>query len=442
VPQGERGLVIASASFRAISGTTPHAYPLPDCGGKGLGVVVESVGADRKFLYDQNGEPCQPAVTMFDGQSPLARRGADPAIAITLHDKLGPLHDQPGDRIPHIIVNGDAPAAVPPPAPVASPADPLVSTLTAWRRQDDQEKRLVANHIARETERSAAAARQISRLGQAQARQSQDAQLNTLLGQLRDTERRLQTEQNRHALALAEQSERQNQTQAVLTRWQQDEEQLKDQLNATRQRLAEVEGLSQHLAVEKTRQQKAYEQRLVTLSGDLKAAEAKASESRQELILQAARKVAEAQALADAAKLSEADTKAREAARLKAESDQLLDQALDLSDGRPRGLPSQKPAPLSLADTPVVVHLKDQPLDNIVNAILAQAKPQAGEWHADWQLSKEAQYILHEKWSLTAEAPVRALLQNLTAQVQSTHQIRLKFTQFSQSRLLVVTDEK
>jgi hypothetical protein len=89
---------------------------------------------------------------------------------------------------------------------------------------------------------------------------------------------------------------------------------------------------------------------------------------------------------------------------------------------------------------PVVLHAKDVPLTELVNQILSQAKPQAGAWTADWQLSGKHQYILQEKWSLTAEAPVAEVFKQLAADVQATHNITLEFNQFQQARLVVITD--
>ncbi|HEX2859133.1 MAG TPA: hypothetical protein VHP58_02930 [Alphaproteobacteria bacterium] len=443
VPSGEPGQVIASARMSPVSEDKLNTFRETDCSGPGLDITVDSARSEKRYLFDSEGKPCTPSIILYNGNTPVAQRptGIDPNVGITFHDKLGPIRDTSIKPEPIRVTTSGG--LVVPSATAAAPVPPqpdnLVKTLNSWQAE---QKSMVQKHLKREKEMSEEAARQIERAGKAQNQAEQQKQLDMALAKLRETERQLQAQQQTHQANLQLQAAQTAQTQAAINRWQADEDDLKSQLAATQARLNEVESLSQQLAASNAKQRQNYEQQLVAMSSDIKAAEAKADESRQALIFAAAKKVAEADQLARAASLSAADSKAREAARLKAEADQSLNQALDLTaDGRPRNLPKPGIAPVALADVPVVIHQKDQPINVIVDAILAQAKTQAGEWKADFQLSKEAQYILSEKWSLTAEAPVRALLQNLTTQVKTTHNINLKFTQFGQSRLLVITDE-
>jgi DNA repair exonuclease SbcCD ATPase subunit len=421
-----------------------HTYRETDCAGPGLDVTIETVQNEKKYLFDNAGHPCNPSTVVYDGNVPNAQRPQplDPNVGITFHDKLGPLHDDrlaPAPVIKVTTSGGLIPVSGTAVQPAKREDDNLMKTLNAWQ---GERKTMLQKHAEHEKLAADEAARQIARVGQAQNSVEQQKQVNMLLGQLRETERKLQFEQKNNQATIEEQAAQTDVAQSAIRRFQTDQEDLKSQLAATQARLAEVENVSQQLAANNARQRDDYQKQLVAMSSDIKSAEAKADQSRQQLIFAAAKKVAEADELARAASLSAADSKAREAARLKAEADASLDAALDLTaDGRPRGLPNPAKAPLALADVPVVVHQKDQPLDVIVAAILAQAESQSGKWTADWQLSKDAQYILKEKWSLTAEAPVRALLQNLTTQVKTTHNLNLKFTQFGQSRLLVITDE-
>jgi hypothetical protein len=451
VPTGEPGEVIASAHMAPVPEDKLHTYRETDCAGPGLDVTIETVRNEKKYLFDNQGHPCTPSIVVYDGNMPAAQRaqsqGLDPNVGITFHDKLGPLHDDTFKPAPLLKVTTtgglvDVSGSKPAPTPRAE-ADTLVKTLNAWQADSQSaQKTLVQKHLQREQMMADETARQIARAGKAENAAEQQKQVDLLMSRLRETERQLQSEQKNHQATLEEQQNQAQQTQAAVRRFQTDEDDLKSQLAATQARLAQVESISQQLAASNAKQRDEYQKQLVAMSSDIKAAEAKADQSRQQLIFAAAKKVAEADELARAASLSAADSKAREAARLKAEADANLDAALDLTaDGRPRGLPNPAKAPVALADVPVVIHQKDQPLDVIVGAILAQAESQSGKWTADWQLSKNAQFILKEKWSLTAEAPVRTLLQNLTTQVKTTHNLNLKFTQFGQSRLLVITDE-
>lgn len=486
-----RGIVIASSGFEegTTVATTVSGTP-DDCEGPGFGITTSTSTGDNRLLLDADGEPCNPATLLFDGRQGAYQRAADPAIKINLHSPYGPargglspdtatpfgegLPRHPADTaaetlaaLPVIRVKAEplggakpemlaeaklatiAPAAGLMPQPAAQPEsrpepqpDRLASLLQTWQRPAGYEESVP---LATD-EASAAAARNLSNSVEKQRAAALQEQTAKLLAELREKERLLQAEQRRHAATREVALQQKSATTATLSAWQQQQEQTNAQLAATQQRLEAFEALSQRLAQEKAQKDKLYITRLQTMESDLKAAESQASRSRNELVLAAAQKIAEAEQLANAARLAEADTKAREATRMKQEAEDMLSRALDLKNNQAIILantisPTQA-APVALLEAPVVLHVKDQTLPDILTEILKQAAPQSGTWTPDWQLPAASRTLLQDKWSLTAEAPVQALLQNLTAQVQNARGIKLKFTQFPQSRLVVVTQEE
>lgn len=461
---GDDGVVIAeSAIVEGVSNGQTAAGSRDDCSGPGLGVTVQSTLADGRYLFDKNGEPCEAAQTLFDGRQALYQRQADPSIQLSVHDSLGPVPDKdvlpglkplPEIRLKSEVLPGEGalakvePAAgtlttklanksAPTPAALNSKGpDPVLATLESWNNQD-------AVYAQRSTEADAAAARNIANIAKTGQGTTEQETMAKLMAQLRERERQVQEEQRRHEETLERAQENRQITTAARTEWQQKEQQLQASLTATQARLGQYEQLSQRLSAEQSAKEKAYQDQISTLNADLKAAEAQADTSRRQLVLQAAAKIAEAEQLATAAKLQEQDIKLREAARLKAEAETMMDRALAIKAGQSvvvNGVGAPPAVPLALMETPIVLHANDQTLPELLSTIMKLAAPQAGEWKTDWQLSSPTMGLMKEKWSLTAEAPVQQVLFQLKQQVKEAHGVDLVFTQFGQSRLLVVTD--
>lgn len=465
----EQGVVIAeSVMVPGVTVASSMDGGMTDCAGPGLGVKVEGAVSTKREVFDSNAEPCESASVLFDGASAKGRRPADPAITILFNDNLGalpanPLHDplkpmqpDPLAAIPPLTLKTEDIESIEPAAgaqisaaPVQLAAkstpvetrrvepDSLTSTLQNWQTENATQRGLLSTDAAEAT-------RQLDNAVRQQQAETEQNEVSKLLAELREKERRLEAEQVRRKALIDSSENKRQKTEAALASWQANEQKLRAELQATQTRMAELESQSARMAQEKARKEAAYEDRLKTLGSDLKVAEAQASQTRQELILQAAAKIAEAEKLAAAAKLQEQQIQLREAARLKQEADQMMQRALDIDASKPIMAANIEPAaaPLALGEVPVVLHAKDVPLTEMIEKLLGQAKAQAGEWKADWQLSGQAQYILKEKWSLTAEAPVKELLQQLAGQVEAAHGIKLNFNQFQQSRLLVITDAK
>ena len=464
---GDDGVVIAESSV--VSGvSTGNAADgrTDDCSGPGLGVKVDSSLSGSNFLFDKNGEPCDAAQTLFDGRSEANRRQTDPAITLNFQDNLGPIPagnglDDPNNLpslkpLPAIRLKSEliGQEGIEPAAGNASQAailankaqakivdvvptkpDPLVATLASWERQDSV-------YADRSTEANEAAERNIGNISKAVQNQREQENVAKLMATLRERERQVQEEQRRHEETLERAQKNREITTAARTEWQHKEQELQSNLETTQSRLAQIEDMNKRLNADKASKEKAYQAQIANLSNDLKAAEAQADTSRRELVLQAAAKIAEAEQLAHAAQLQEQDIKLREAARLKAEAETMMDRALAIKAGGNvvTGAAPQPAVPLALMETPIVLQANGKTLPEILDTILNLAAPQSGQWKGDWQLTPASQYILKEKWSLTAEAPVQQVLAQLQQQVRAAHGMALTFTQFGQSRLLVVTD--
>ncbi|PZP39989.1 MAG: hypothetical protein DI585_02235, partial [Pseudomonas fluorescens] len=259
---GDGGVVIAESALvegvsrgNAISGTTD------DCTGPGLGVVVDgTLGSDR-YLFDKNGEPCDPAQTLFDGRSALTKRQTDPAITLNFHDSLGPrpetLRDDPKNLpglqpIPEIRLKSEIlsegttqvaanpadiePAAGPSSAQLGNKAvpakvapvkanmpDPVVATLSSWQNQD-------AVYANRSAEAAEAAERNLNNIVRSSQGTREADEAAKLMAQLRERERQVQEEQRRHAETLERAQKNREVTTAARQQWQQKEQELQNSL--------------------------------------------------------------------------------------------------------------------------------------------------------------------------------------------------------------------
>lgn len=471
---GDDGIVVAESY---MGGDTTSLGPVNDCTGPGMGVGVQGSFTDDAYQYDDNGEPCRVAELLFDGGSVVGKRPADPGITVAFHDNMsmtkptasGRVKAEKLEAIPSVEVKsellrikklspsknvGDVAAPVPlvlnmmgegagentksRDGKMISSTDPLLATLTSWQKSGGGMK---------EDEANAAAKRQLDKLGKGVLPQTEEDGLAQLSSKLREREREIEEERRLHAEMDDFGQASGARSTAANNEWQRREGELKRELESNRQRLDQLEQLAQRLKAEKDQKERAYQAKISTLSADLQAAQAQAETSRRNLILQAAAKISEAEQIARAAKMQEQDIKLREAMRLREEADEMMDKALSTGErGTTMGaVPAAMPKltdPLLLSEAPVLIHAKNQSLEDLLATVLKQAEARAGVWKADWQLSPGAQKLLKEKWSLTAEASVQQVLAQITQQVKAKHGLVLSFTQFNKSRLLVVTDGK
>ncbi len=459
-PAGEAGILIASSQVvPGLSGASDVTNLPDDCGGPGSGVLVEGTLGTTRVLYGPNAQPCAPAQLLFDGRTAAGQRPADPGLAITFHDSLGPLPADPrgadvtalpsgslGTLTPLAPIKLTSALTTPTTAQIAEANqayDPLVATLQTWQASDET---LRSRSRQRAQEGDAAALRALSSLAKESGARQEADQLALVAAQLRERERQVEEEQRRHEESLDLSADNRAITAAARQAFQQREAELAQQLAEARARATQFEQMNARLAAEKRNTTQTYQAQVQALSANLKTATQQAEIGRRELITQAAAKIAEAEALAMAARKQDQEIKLREAARLKAEAEVVLDRALSMEAGRtvladlaPAAAPA---APMQLGSVPVVLHAKNLTPEELVTQVLKLAEPQAGAWSADWQLSGAAQFLLKERWSLTAEAPVQQVLAQFAAQIRQTHGLTLTFTQFQQSRLLVITDSQ
>ncbi len=444
--RGDGGIEIART--RMLPGAQPRSAEVgqvADCYGPGLGVQIETSRGVQTRLFDANGEPCDAATLLFDGSRPTGQRQADPLISIRVHDSFGTILDERLDSpassartpmgslaaIPAITVTESLTEAQ---ADAAS-GDPLSDILTRWQRHDAVRAVAAESPLEADT-------RSLNRMVTAAVEQSSGAAAASLAAQLRDRERLLEDERRRHENTLADSAQNRALTQANRDAWQQEQNRLQSELATAQSRAQQFEQLASRLEEQKTRQEAAMGERIATLSGSLQLAEKQAESNRRDLILEAAAKVAEAQALATAARLDTQNDQLAEATRLHAQANALMDEVLLARQDRlePKAGPAAT-ADLPLTEAPVVLEARERTLPDILTEVLQQAAPHSGAWRAEWQLGKQGQKLLQERWSLTAEATVGEILTQLNLQVQQVHGLRLAFTPFNQTRVLVVTEQ-
>jgi hypothetical protein len=427
-----------------------------DCYGPGLGVLVETArGADR-VLFDTNGEPCQSANLLFDGTRPIDQRQPELGVQVRVLDgfdavlaerpnvigRVGSQADlkNTSQIIPQVKLNTTL-------TPVAAEGeDPVTATLNSWQQADNY-------RAAQNEQTNLANTRALNRLVNQATDRENGAAAVTLAAQLRAQERLLADESRRHQQTLTDSATNRAMTQAQRDAWQQEQDRLQSALAAAQSRAAQFEQMANRLQAEKTRKEAAMGERIATLSGSLKLAEQQADANRRDLILKAAAKVAQAQALATAAQLETQQDQLAEAARLHAQANELMDQVLTTRTRDETVEPKAGPvkpgsatppgaeavAELPLDQAPVILQAKERILPDILGEVLQQAAAHSGAWRAEWQLGDAGQALLAERWSLTAEATVGQILANLQAQVRQQYQLELAFTPFTQTKVLVIT---
>jgi hypothetical protein len=441
------GVEIARTMVLNPSHTTPLRNQ--DCVGGGVGVVIENRTGAQQLTFDASGEPCHDAQVLFDGGRPSGQRAADPTIQIRVHDALGTLlNERPGrDRtletiraaqglpaIPEIKVSEDLLRSLST-EPATPGEDPLLRTLNQWQSADG----VTAGRVEESTE---AGTRTLQRMVRAAEANSSSAAAAQLAAQLRERERTLTETQRRMAETMARSAENRATTQAARDAWATEQNRLVGELESAKARAAQFEALAARLQDENKRKEAAYSDKISTLAGSLKVAEAQADAGRRQLIMQAAAKVAEAQALAEAAKIEAQSQQLAEASRLQAEANALMDKVLmvreEVKDIAPAAGPTMA-ATLPILEAPVALQAKQRTLPEILNEVLQQAAPHSGAWRAEWQLGAKGESLLNERWSLTAEATIGQIIAALSQQVAAEHGFTLKATPFAQTRVLVIS---
>ena len=474
----DSGVVIAETELTGPATALGNGGERPDCFGPALGVQVETAYEDEAYLFDSNGESCAAAQVMFDGGSPAGKWAAPSHIKINFNDALGPMLTEASTDVPKIRVTAGTLAPVTAEdfmlLPEATPEDPdvmptevaaqaqefmpqpraqLDGVIHAWEQARVAEQQEQARQqLLQKSEKLLAASRDLERLSDNDLIKLHQAKIQELMSGLREAQREAELERERRSYVQAQTEQLRVEEEGQTLAKQQQMAKWRTETEVLQARLREFEQANQRLAQEKARKEAAYEQKIADLAGDLNSAERRADSTRKELVLQAAAKIAEAEKLAFAARMAEKEAITNEAARLQQEGDELMQRAMELEHGRNVVVPRlqgvadavakpTKPAPMPLASVPVVLHVKDQTLKDIISQVFAAAQPSAGPWMPDWQLQPEHAFILEEKWSVTVESRFAEFMDFVANKVAQTHGIDLAFRRFDQNRLFVISDE-
>ncbi|MFZ2619724.1 MAG: hypothetical protein WAX89_02530 [Alphaproteobacteria bacterium] len=444
---GNNGVVMAESRMGMMAGDVGTLHQT-SCDDAGVGVQVHTNSGDKTYAFDTAGEPCGPAQVMFDGRSAADRRAPPPGIHVAFADKLGGIPAET-DAPPMIRIDMDAnpnPSGMP--DSFAAMGEPARIAYTESNEGPDLEATLKRWSVQTEAERDAAGSRELSRLSTGQVLQEHQATIMELQSRLNDKVAQLELTQQDRLAAKIEADKLRAGAQIESAAADQQAAKLQAELLEARRRLADVQHRNQTIAHASETERKQYEFRLKQLQADLDVAEQRADKNRQAMVLEAAKKIAEAERLAFAARLAEKDAMEREAARKKAEGDMLMERALQMKQGQTvvvPGLADQigrdvNPLPIDLADVPVVVNADNVPLNKIMEKMFVDATPLIGKWRVTWQLTEQNRFLLEETWTLNAEASMGEVLDYIQTRVKDLHGVYITFRQFEKSRLFVVAD--
>ena len=503
MPQ-DGGVVVAEAKIIDPDPRAVHDHA--DCAGTGVGIEVNSTTESDMWLLDANGQPCTKPQVLFDGSSPVAARPPlKQGIEIALHNPFSPREVDRRTPVPpmeggapetpmafaptspeeYVYTAGEQPPQPPQmmaEEPVAYEAidtlytageageiqDPLTSAVREWKGATP------AHQAAR---REQAKADFLNDLADAQKYASgqlaieYQRQVDELAKRLREAEMRSEIQTQQHERLIGRLKSTESKTEADRAHWRVQERELREKRASTEQEVTELKALNQRATMDYARREQEYQRKIAQLTSDLQAAEQRASTARQDMVLEAAKKIAEAERLAFAARMAKKDQMERQAMRLKLEGDMMLKRANDMSQGRSIMVPGMaeefnetfpsgselaalqpQAAPVTktkvtdpfkvppLGEVPVVVHAEDKNLEEIFTQIFTDLQPVMGPWTVVWELSGNNRALLEEKWSVTAETTFDDFLAFVRGRMAELHRVQLKFSRFDQSRRFVISD--
>lgn len=477
----EGGIVVAEAKTVPNTKDTPKIGTKADCSGIGLGIAVATSTGEKKYLLDQDGKPCETAEVMFNGTNPLQARSPSQSVDIKFINQF----ETPTKNQQPIAINvpkstqKTAGEEVPPaptladiqwfndalenaePAPKA-PQDALAGTIQAWQKQ---KKEQVKENIRVEEGTLAADLKDIQRYAAGELATEYQQQVEEMAKRLREVEVQKELQQKRHEQVLSRLETDQQKNSAQTEAWREEERRLRQNVENLNLKAAEMEDLNSRLKETYSTREKEYMAKIAKLTNDLKRAEQQASKARQEMVMEAAKKIAEAERLAFAARMAKKEQMEREAVRLKLEGSTMMQRANDIEANRAVMVPNlsgelQESFPpveplniLAQAEqteddfaippigtVPVVLHVKDMPLQQVFETVFKNIAPVMGEWRVNWEISGTNKGILEEEWTVTAETTFEDFLDYVKTQVKKIHGVELKYNRFDQNRLFVVAD--
>ncbi|MEC9291642.1 MAG: hypothetical protein VX730_04495 [Pseudomonadota bacterium] len=442
-----------------------------------LEIAVQSSTSRHAELYESAREHCGHAEIIFDGQTPEGQRSADPAIQIKFTDFKGaPIQSQTKSKNIVIALEGEE-AVLPsdfslkPQTQAAkvqiarNTADPYTKTVSDW--QENRERTL----LLKESEKLLANVRDLDRMKDTAIIAAHQKEIQRLLAKLRNLEVEDESKQERNEEALAMLDKTRLESEARRRQQEQEHSHLRSKLEEQAARIIELEKQKQAMDHQMARKQDVYTQQLERLSTDLKIAEAMAEKGRQELVLEAASKIAEAERLAFAAKMQEKASMEREAERLRDEADSIMARAHTLSGGRQIIIPGLTPLSktvfnrseakllsgttalvnewtdiplvdrqgnLRLEDIELAIYEEDKTIPEILESVFTAINTRAPGWRTQFELPENRKYVLEEKWTIAAESRLDELLSYIANRVKTEHGVQLSFQQFDATQLLLV----
>ncbi len=455
----DEGRVVAQTSFHSANSLVSQGADIPDCKGKPFAVTVDSVHDSESYIYDEAGEPCAKAKVLFDGSTEVGQRAPSQQVYIGFKDAMGTEPSFEGAAVIGVQTIG-APISATSPDEFASGGiiSPNVGiedtselnldkTIQLWAAQAERK------HLLKQSEKLLADMRSLDRVSEQEAIKLHQQKIEELMAKLREAERRADQEKNQYESILSRMDQMKARESSKRVAAQQQQGRLEADLYAMKEKLQDFETANRRLAMHKAAREKMFMTQVTKLKKNIHAAEKEADTQRLSLVREAAAKIAEAERYAFAARMGESASNAREADRLKAESDLLMQRAINLQQGRTIIVPelaesldyfytpdSVKPY-LPLAKVPVVVVAKNETLEQILEKIMKQVKPSAGNWQVTWQLEGKNQYILLETWTMAAEAKFEEIMAFIANKVKETHGISLSFKEFNKNHTLVISDD-
>jgi hypothetical protein len=474
---------------------------LPDCQGDGTVVRVETATGVEEQVLDIDGTLCTEANILFDGNSAVGQRAAAPGIAITMHQDSLRRPVLPADAPAGRVFYGDVPQLTPETLEdfAQLPANQLPRTIVADVKGIDApgslsqselaEMEALADNPAALPERGRLAAtiqnwqekstpatpeeaalaeslqadlEDIRQQAASQLARDYQQQVEDLASQLRETEVQRDLTERRYATITERLEQGLQRNEAERQQWRQEQRRLGEESAALAQRISEMEQRNERLKSSYAQREQAYVAKIAQLERDLEAAESKASAARQELVLEAAQKIAEAERLAFAANMAKKDELERRSARLKLEGSLMEQRAQDIDAGRqvvvpgltgqfgdeafppvtelPQDVMAVEPALPPFAALPVQIQVRDLPLEDVFRQVFNQLSPAIGSWQISWELEGKNATIARDEYTVTAETTLGDFLSYVQAEVEKTHGVKLKYQRFDKIRSLVITD--
>ena len=468
----------------------------PDCSGRGLGVRVSNSLGDSRYDMDKDGQPCGETKTLFNGEQKSARRlnvvsgidiafvnetGAPQAPAIHEPDPLlvyfpgatapqSPEEMAQTEHMPDLegattLNEGMSDvewveASVAPQHKKYQPGT-LEATVHEW-----QDKKVVADRrgALNESQQLMADLKEIREMADGDMAMHYQQQVDELMRRLRESEIKAALSQERHVRTTERLEMSQEEREAVEQAWREEQRRLSKEAGDLNNQLVEMQDA--HLRLKKTysTRERSYMEKIAKLTEDLKRAEHQAGKARKEMVLEAAKKIAEAERLAFAARLAERDEIVRRAERLKLEGDVMMQRADDMQNNRTVVVPGLAgefgeefpPAPPEVAQNagdiepaaalppmskvPVVLHVEQMQLKEVFAQVFGQMEPMMGKWDVKWELAGANQGILYELWTVTAETRFDEFLDFIAGKVEETHGVTLNFSRFDKNKMFIISD--